>query len=58
MPEALLLLQTVVTLLPELEGALPAFEKLLGGETLDAGEVATIIAARQALEAKAFPPAA
>ncbi len=58
LPELLALLNVVVTLIPEVQAAIPVIDKLVTGTPLTAADIATLVATREALEAKAFPPAA
>ena len=53
--ELLALLQVITALLPEVQAAIPVVQKLISGEALTSGDVATLVATRLALEEKAFP---
>ena len=54
--ELIALLNVIVTLIPEVQAAIPVINKLVYGTPLDAADIATLVATREALEAKAFPP--
>lgn len=53
--ELLALLQVITALVPEVQAAIPVVQKLISGQALDAGDIASLVATRLALEAQAFP---
>ena len=57
LPELIALLNVIVALIPEVQTAIPVIDKLVSGTALNAADIATLVATREALEAKAFPPA-
>ena len=57
MTELLALLNVIVALIPEVQAAIPVIEKLVSGTALTSADIATLVATREALEAKAFPAA-